>query len=128
MKSIILTVLAVAPIFAQEAAEGAQQQGGGIMSFLPFILLFVVMWLFFIRPKQKEMKKQEEMRKSIKVGDKVTTFAGIIGTIYRIEDTTITLRTGSSTIEFQKAAIASVVAATVSEAPKAEEKKIEEAK
>lgn len=127
MKSIILTVLAAAPIFAQEAAEGAQQQGG-IMSFLPFILLFVVMWLFFIRPKQKEMKKQEEMRKSIKVGDKVTTFAGIIGTVYRIEDTTITLRTGSSTIEFQKAAIASVVTATVSEAPKAEEKKAEESK
>lgn len=123
----ILAALAAAPIFAQEAAEGAQQQGG-LMSFLPFILLFVVMWLFFVRPKQKEMKKQEEMRKSLKVGDKVMTFAGIIGTVYRMEDNTITLRTGSSTIEFQKAAIQGVIPNAVSEAPKAEEKKAEETK
>lgn len=113
----LLAALAATPIFAQEAAQPA---GGGIGAFLPFILLFVVMWLFFVRPKQKEMKKQDEMRKALKKGDKVTTFAGIIGVVHSLDDNTVTIRTGSSTIEFQKIAIQGVIQPVVSEAPKDE--------
>lgn len=113
----LLAALMATPIFAQEAAQPA---GGGIGAFLPFILLFVVMWLFFVRPKQKEMKKQDEMRKALKKGDKVTTFAGIIGVVHSLDDNTVTIRTGSSTIEFQKVAIQGVIQPVVSEAPKDE--------
>lgn len=113
----LLAALTATPIFAQEAAQPA---GGGIGAFLPFILLFVVMWLFFVRPKQKEMKKQDEMRKALKKGDKVTTFAGIIGVVHSLDDNTVTIRTGSSTIEFQKVAIQGVIQPVVSEAPKDE--------
>lgn len=113
----LLAALTATPIFAQEAAQPA---GGGIGAFLPFILLFVVMWLFFVRPKQKEMKKQDEMRKALKKGDKVTTFAGIIGVVHSLDDNTVTIRTGSSTIEFQKIAIQGVIQPVVSEAPKDE--------
>ena len=67
--SALLVTLSSIAAFAQEAAP--EQQQGGIMSFLPLILLFVVMWLFFIRPKNKEMKKMEEMRKALKKGDNV---------------------------------------------------------
>ena len=80
--SALLVTLSSIVAFAQEAAP-AQPQGGGIMGFLPIILLFVVMWLFFIRPKNKEMKQMEEMRKALKKGDKVMTTAGIIGTVTR---------------------------------------------
>lgn len=123
MKLSLLSLLLAVPLFAQEATQAAPQ-GGGIGAFLPFILLFVVMYLFFIRPKQKEMKKMDEMRKAMKKGDEVLTFAGIIGIIHQIEDTTITLRTGSSTIKFQKAAIQSIVNAAPSEneEPKVESK------
>ena len=68
--------------FAQDAAQ--PEQPSAIASFLPLILLFVVMWLFFIRPKNKEMKKMEEMRKALKKGDKVITTAGIVGTVTNI--------------------------------------------
>ena len=83
------------------------------------------MWLFFIRPKNKEMKQMEEMRKALKKGDKVMTTAGIIGTVTNIEDTTgyVTVRTSSTTlIEFEKGAILRVLNA---EAKPAEEKKDE---
>ena len=56
--------------FAQEAAP--EQQGSPLMGFLPFILMFVVMYLFFIMPKQKEMKKLDAMRKALKKGDRIT--------------------------------------------------------
>ncbi|MBR6318677.1 MAG: preprotein translocase subunit YajC, partial [Fibrobacter sp.] len=103
--SALLVTLSSIAAFAQEAAP--EQQQGGIMSFLPLILLFVVMWLFFIRPKNKEMKKMEEMRKALKKGDKVITTAGIIGTVTNIDETgtSITVRTASTTlIEFEKSA------------------------
>lgn len=124
--SALLVTLSSIAAFAQEAAP--EQQQGGIMSFLPLILLFVVMWLFFIRPKNKEMKKMEEMRKALKKGDKVITTAGIIGTVTNIDETgtSITVRTASTTlIEFEKSAILRVLnaEATPAAAAKTEEKK-----
>jgi preprotein translocase subunit YajC len=119
--SALLVTLSSIAAFAQEA-DPAQQPGGGIMGFLPIILLFVVMWLFFIRPKNKEMKKMEEMRKALKKGDKVITTAGIVGTVTNIEEGTsiITVRTSSTTlIDFEKQAILRVLNAEA----KPEEKK-----
>ena len=124
LAALLVTLSSIAA-FAQEAAP--EQQQGGIMSFLPLILLFVVMWLFFIRPKNKEMKKIEEMRKALKKGDKVMTTAGIIGTVTNIDETgtSITVRTASTTlIEFEKSAILRVLNAEAAPAAtKTEEKK-----
>ena len=122
--SALLVTLSSIAAFAQEAAP--EQQPSAIGSFLPLILLFVVMWLFFIRPKNKEMKKMEEMRKALKKGDKVITTAGIIGTVTNIDETgtTISVRTGSTTIiDFEKSAILRVLNAETATAAKTEEKK-----
>ena len=124
LSALLITLSSIAA-FAEEAAP--EQQPSAIGSFLPLILLFVVMWLFFIRPKNKEMKKMEEMRKALKKGDKVITTAGIIGTVTNIDETstTITVRTGSTTlIDFEKSAILRVLnAETAAPAAKTEEKK-----
>ena len=109
--SALLVTLSSIAAFAQDAAPEQQAQGG-IMSFLPLILLFVVMWFFFIRPKQKEMKQMDAMRKALKKGDKVMTAAGIIGTITAMEEgsSTVTVRTASTTlIDFDKSAILRVL-------------------
>ena len=116
--SALLVTLSSIAAFAQEAAEAAEQQPNSMMSFLPIVLLFVVMWLFFIRPQSKERKKMEEMRKALKKGDKIITTAGIIGTITSIEDNSniITVRTGSTTfIDFDKSAIVRVMNAEAEE-------------
>ena len=120
--SALLVTLSSIAAFAQEAAEAAEQQPNSMMSFLPIVLLFVVMWLFFIRPQSKERKKMEEMRKALKKGDKVITTAGIVGTVTNIEEGTsiITVRTSSTTlIDFEKQAILRVLNAEA----KPEEKK-----
>ena len=62
IKTLLITLSASAMAFAEEAAP---EQPSAIASFLPLILLFVVMWLFFIRPKQKEMKQMDQMRKEL---------------------------------------------------------------
>jgi len=120
----LLISLASVAAFAQDAAA---EQPSAIGSFLPLILLFVVMWLFFIRPKNKEMKQMEAMRKALKKGDKVMTTAGIIGVVTNIEESlnTVTVRTASTTlIEFEKSAILRVMNAEAKPAEtKTEEKK-----
>ena len=120
IKTLLMTLTLAAAAFAEEAAP---EQPSAIASFLPLILLFVVMWLFFIRPKQKEMKQMDQMRKELKKGYKVMTTAGIIGTIPSMEDNMVTVRTASTTlIDFEKSAILRVLNATAPEA-KTEEKK-----
>ena len=41
-------------------------------------LMFLVMWLFMIRPQRQQQKKLEEMRNALKKGDKVITAGGIV--------------------------------------------------
>jgi len=50
------------------------------------ILIFVVMWLFMIRPQRKQQKEMEQFRNSLKKGDKVITAGGIYGTIAEVKD------------------------------------------
>ena len=67
--------------------SGAPQ--GGISWSMPlmFVLLFVIMYFFMIRPQQKKQKEIQKMRESLKVGDRVVTSGGIYGKIKEIEDT-----------------------------------------
>jgi preprotein translocase subunit YajC len=81
-----------------------------IGQFLPFILMFVVMYFFFILPKQREVKKTDEMRKALKKGDKVLTTAGIIGIVAHVEDHTVSLKTGDNVrLDFEKAAVIKLI-------------------
>jgi preprotein translocase subunit YajC len=86
---------------------GTEATGGSaLMSFLPIILMFVVMYIFFILPKSREAKKTDEMRRALKEGDRVLTIAGIIGTVAHVKEDLITVRTGDGTkLDFEKAAI-----------------------
>ena len=64
----------------------APQQGGGSM-FIMLALIFVVMYIFMIRPQKKQQKEMENFRNSLKNGDKVVTIGGIYGTIAEVKDT-----------------------------------------
>ena len=77
--------------FLQEAAaaEAAQPKGGGLSFILMLVLIFVVMWLFMIRPQQKKQKEMEKFRSELKKGDKVVTIGGIYGTVNEIADKTV---------------------------------------
>ena len=73
-------------ILLQAAAGAAGQQGGGMSMWIMLILIFVVMWLFMIRPQRKQQKEMEQFRSSLKKGDKVITAGGIYGTIAEVKD------------------------------------------
>jgi preprotein translocase subunit YajC len=63
------------------------------MEFLPFLLLFALMWLLLIRPQQARVRKQRELVASIRVGDEVLTAGGIVGTVRVLADDELRLET-----------------------------------
>ena len=73
-------------------AQGAGQAGGsGLTMLLMLALIFVVMWLFMIRPQQKRQKELNNFRDNLKKGDKVVTVGGIYGTILEVNDSKVML-------------------------------------
>ncbi|MEW9615514.1 preprotein translocase subunit YajC [Shinella sp. S4-D37] len=70
--------------FAQTAPGGA---GGAdiLMSVLPFLLIFVVMYFLIIRPQRAAMKRRDELLKNIRRGDQVVA-GGIVGKVTKVVD------------------------------------------
>jgi preprotein translocase subunit YajC len=108
----LIAVLIMLPVFAMaQDAPGTSSQPSLFGSFLPFLLMFVVMYIFFILPKQKENKKTELMRNSLKKGDKVLTMSGIIGVIAHIDDRFVSIKTGDTKIDFEKTSVVKLLEA-----------------
>src|SRR5690554_1320753 len=80
---------------------------GGLMSFLPMILIIVVFYFFMIRPQMKKAKDHKKYIEELNVNDKVVTNAGIHGRIVETGDTTFLIDVGSGVrIRFDKTALA----------------------
>ena len=112
-------------VFAQ-AAGGASAGGGmGAMGqFLIFIPILGIMYFLMIRPQQQKQKQQAEMLKRLKVGDKVRTVGGILGTIKYVSEQTVKLEVAPNTvIEFLRGAVDKVMEDTASDASKKDDKK-----
>lgn len=74
----------VTPAYAQSALGG----GGGeiLMSILPFLLIFVIMYFLIIRPQRTQMKKRAEMLANVRRGDQVVTGGGMIAKVTKVID------------------------------------------
>lgn len=89
--------------YAQAAGGGA---GGSLMSFLPIILMFVVLYFLMIRPQMKRQKEQKAMIEALGKGDEVITIGGILGKISKVTDAYLTLEIANGTeIVVQRAAV-----------------------
>lgn len=73
----------------QAAAPAAGRQGS---FWLMIIMIFVVMWLFMIRPQRKQQKELDAFRASLAKGDKVVTVGGIYGTVAEVSETTVLIK------------------------------------
>ena len=73
----------VTPAYAQSAGAGAPDI---LMSLLPFILIFAIMYFLIIRPQRTQMKKREEMLANIRRNDTVVTGGGVVGKVTKVTD------------------------------------------
>lgn len=83
-----------------------QQQGNGLMSLLPLVLIIVVFWFFMIRPQMKRQKELKNFRDALKKGDKIVTAGGIYGKVLEIGDYYIIMEVeGQNRLKIDKSAI-----------------------
>lgn len=76
------------------------------MSFLPIILMFVVLYFLMIRPQMKRQKEQKTMIAALSKGDEVLTAGGLVGKIEKVNDAYVTLEVGDDTeLVVQKSAV-----------------------
>jgi preprotein translocase subunit YajC len=82
------------------AAQSAQQGGSGWGFLIMMVAIFVIMWLFMVRPQQKRQKKIREFQNALQEGSKVVTGGGIYGTVKRInmENNTVDLEVAHGVI------------------------------
>ncbi|HJS00999.1 MAG TPA: preprotein translocase subunit YajC [Flavobacterium sp.] len=86
---------------------------GQLNQFLPFILMFVVIYFFMIRPQQKRAKQEKEFESSLKVGDKVITKSGIHGKVAELADTTVVIETMAGKLKMERSAISMEMSASL---------------
>ena len=84
----------------------AQQQGSGYSGLIMIVLIFVVFWLFFIRPQNKKQKEEQKFREALQKGDDIVTIGGIHGKVVEVKETTVLVSVDSNVkIEIEKSAI-----------------------
>ena len=92
----------ISPAYAQSAPGG----DAGFMSFLPIVLMFVLLYFLMIRPQMKRAKEQKQMVEALQKGDEVIAAGGLIGKITKLTDQYATLEVApESEILVQRTAI-----------------------
>jgi preprotein translocase subunit YajC len=93
----------ISSAFAQAPAAGGD---AGLMSFLPIVLMFVLLYFLMIRPQMKRAKEHKTMVDALQKGDEVVAVGGLIGKIVELSDQYATLEIASETkIMVQRPAI-----------------------
>jgi preprotein translocase subunit YajC len=78
-----IIIMFVTPAYAQSATGGTPEI---LMSVLPFILIFVIMYFLIIRPQRAQLKKRSEMLSNVRRGDTVVTGGGLVGKVTKVID------------------------------------------
>ena len=111
------------------AGSGDLTGGTGMTSTIIMLVAMVVIFYFMlIRPENKRKKEAEQMRSSLKTGDKITTIGGIVGTVVDVKEDKFVIETGADQVRIEFAKWALSTNETATERTAAEAKKAQEAK
>jgi preprotein translocase subunit YajC len=101
-----------APAFAQ-ATNGAAGAAGGLISFVPILLIFAIMYFLMIRPQQKKVKEHRAMVEAVRRGDQVVTAGGLIGKVTKVADSEVEVELAPNVrVRVVKATLSQVVSKT----------------
>jgi preprotein translocase subunit YajC len=97
--------------YAQAAPAAADaSMFGNLGTFVPLILMFVVMYFLMIRPQQKRAKEQKSMMDALAKNDEVVTAGGILGRVTKVSDSYVHIEVAAnSEIVVQKHSITTLL-------------------
>ncbi len=102
--------MGVAFAMGQGGAAASGSAAGGLASFIPLVLMFVIFYFLLIRPQQKKTKEHRDMVSGLKKGDRIITSGGIYGQITSADDATLTVEISDKVrIKLNRGNVASIV-------------------
>jgi preprotein translocase subunit YajC len=102
----------ISSAFAQTAPAAAAggDMSSNLMSFLPIVLMFVVLYFVMIRPQMKRQKEHRSMIDALAKGDEVATAGGLLGKVTRLGDTNIGVEIANGVeVQLQRSAVVQVL-------------------
>lgn len=101
----------ISSAFAQTApaATGGDMQSS-LMSMLPLVLMFVVLYFVMIRPQMKKQKEHRAMVDALAKGDEVVTMGGVLGKVSKLSDSYISIEVANNVeVQIQRSAVVQVL-------------------
>lgn len=81
-----------------------------LMSMLPLVLMFVVLYFVMIRPQMKKQKEHRAMIEAVAKGDEVVTAGGVLGKINKVGENYLGLEVSNGVeIQIQRSAVVQVL-------------------
>ena len=102
----------ITPAFAQTAAAGSPESG--LLSFLPLLFMFAIMYFLMIRPQMKKQKEHKNLLDNLQKGDEVIAGGGMLGRISKLTENYVTLEIATLgekpvEVQVQRASVAVVL-------------------
>lgn len=92
--------------YAQAAAPGS----GGVMEFLPLVILVFIFYFLILRPQQKRAKEQKIMLGGLQKGDEIVTSGGVLGRVTKVGEHYVSVEIADNvTVQVQKSTIQTVL-------------------
>ena len=101
----------ISQAFAQTAPAAAS--GGAessLLSLLPLVLMFVVLYFIMIRPQRKKQKEHKAMIEALAKGDEVIIAGGVMGRVSKLGDSYLSVEVANGVeLQVQRAAVIQVL-------------------
>ncbi len=91
-----------------QTAQAPQQ--GGLLGFLPLMILFVAFYFFLIRPQMRRQREHQKLVEGLSKGDEIVTSGGVLGRITEVGDNYVKVDVAKGVeLKVQRQAISSVL-------------------
>lgn len=100
----------ISTAFAQTAPAAGGDMQSSLMSMLPLVLMFVVLYFVMIRPQMKKQKEHRIMVEALAKGDEVVTSGGVLGKVSKLGDSYLSVEVSNGVeMQIQRGAVVQVL-------------------
>ena len=100
----------ISEAFAQTAPAAAEGAGSSLLSMLPLVLMFVVLYFIMIRPQMKRQKEHKAMISALAKGDEVVTAGGVLGKVTKLGESFVHIEVANGVeMQVQRSAVVQVL-------------------
>ena len=100
----------ISSAFAQTVPAAGGDMQSSLMSMLPLVLMFVVLYFVMIRPQMNKQKEHRSMIEALAKGDEIVTAGGVLGKVTKLGENYLSLEVAEGTeIQVQRSAVTQVL-------------------